>query len=181
MSKSKRPATKPLLCANSFFAILILMVKILKLVFSIGVCFLVAGIGSAITLPSISTWYATLNKPFFSPPNFLFGPVWTILYFLMGVSLFIIWDKNLKNKNKDKTIKTFILQLILNLLWSLVFFGLHQPLLAFIAIIVLWIAIFITIKYFYKISQLAAYLLIPYIVWVSFASILNLAIVLLNK
>ncbi len=155
--------------------------NILKLIFSIGVCFLVAGIGSAFTLPSIPSWYAQLNKPFFSPPNFLFGPVWTVLYLLMGISLYIVWNKNLKNKNKDKAIKTFILQLVLNLLWSLIFFGLHQPLLAFITIIILWISILMTIKYFYKISKPAAYLLIPYILWVSFASILNLAIVGLNK
>ncbi len=155
--------------------------NISKLVSSIGVCFAVAFIGSAFTLSSIPTWYAQLNKPFFSPPNWIFGPVWTILYFLMGISLFIIWTKDLKNKNKDRAIKTFILQLILNLLWSLVFFGLHQPLLALMTIILLWISIFMTIKYFYKISKSAAYLLVPYIVWVSFASILNLAIFFLNK
>lgn len=97
----------------------------------------------------------------------------------MGVSLYIVWNKNLKNK-KDKAIKVFALQLVLNLLWSLVFFGLHQPLLAFIVIVMLWIAIFMTIKHFYKVSKLSAYLLIPYILWVSFAAFLNLFIVLLS-
>lgn len=156
--------------------------NILKFGFSIGICFLIAFIGSAVTLPSISTWYAQLNKPFFSPPNFLFGPVWTTLYFMMGVSLYLVQSAKLKVKNgkKDEAIKIFILQLILNLLWSLVFFGLHQPLLAFIVIVALWYSILITIRYFYKISQPAAYLLFPYILWVSFASILNLAIVALN-
>lgn len=154
--------------------------NILKLALSIGVCFLVAFIGSVFTLSSISTWYAVLNKPFFSPPNWIFGPVWTILYFMMGVSLHIVWSKNLKGKKKDEAIKIFIFQLIINLLWSLVFFGFHQPLLAFITIIVLWFSIFKTIKSFYEISKVSAYLLIPYILWVSFASILNLAIVALN-
>ena len=154
--------------------------NILKLVISVGICFLVAFIGSALTLSSLPTWYSTLNKPIFSPPNWIFGPVWTILYFLMGVSLYIVWNKNLKNKNKDEAIKIFIFQLILNLLWSFVFFSLHQPLLALITIIILWFFILMTIKYFYKISKLAAYLLIPYILWVSFASLLNLFIVGLN-
>jgi len=121
-----------------------------------------------------------LTSLFFSPPNWIFGPVWTILYFLMGISLYMVWDKNLKNKKKDKAIKTFLLQLTLNLLWSVVFFGLHQPLLALAVIIMLWISIFMTIKYFYKISKISGYLLVPYILWVSFASILNLAITILN-
>lgn len=152
----------------------------LKFIVSIALCFLVAFLGSALTLSSIPTWYAQLNKPFFSPPNWIFGPVWTILYFLMGISLYIIWSKNLKNKKKEDAIKVFIFQLTLNLLWSLVFFGLHQPLLALITIFILWISIFMTIKSFYKISKVSSYLLIPYILWVSFASILNLAIAVLN-
>jgi translocator protein len=98
----------------------------------------------------------------------------------MGVSLYIVWDKNLKNKKKEEAIKTFFFQLTLNLLWSLIFFGLHMPLLAFMTIFALWIAIFMTIKAFFKISKTSAYLLIPYIFWVSFASILNLAIAALN-
>jgi len=155
-------------------------VNIFKFIVSITLCFVVAFLGSAFTLPSITTWYAQLNKPFFSPPNWIFGPVWTVLYFLMGVSLYIIWNKNLKNKKKEDAIKIFIFQLTLNLLWSLVFFGLHQPLLAFIAIIILWISIFMMIKYFYKISKTSAYLLVPYIIWVTFASILNLAVAVLN-
>jgi translocator protein len=155
-------------------------VKILKFIYSIILCFSAAALGGAVTTPSISTWYASLNKPFFNPPNWIFAPVWTILYFLMAVSLYMVWDKKLKNKNKGGAIKVFIFQLALNLLWSLVFFGLHQPLLALITIAALWTAIFMTIKSFYKISKPAAYLLYPYIFWVSFASILNLAIVVLN-
>lgn len=156
--------------------------KILKFVFSIGVCFFIAFLGSAITLPSISTWYATLDKPFFSPPNWIFGPVWTTLYFLMGIALYLVISDKKKVIRKQARTAVFVfgVQLIFNLLWSLVFFGLHQPLLAFIVIVALWYSIFMTIKYFYKISKPAAYLLIPYIGWVSFASILNLAIAVLN-
>jgi translocator protein len=157
-----------------------LKMKIFKFIFSIVLCFSAAALGGAATYSSIPTWYASLNKPFFNPPNWIFGPVWTILYFLMAVSLYIVWDKNFKNKKKEEAIKIFIFQLVLNLLWSFAFFGFHQPLLALITVIALWISIFVTIKYFYKISKTSAYLLYPYIFWVSFASILNLAIVILN-
>jgi len=156
------------------------MMNILKLAVSLVGCFLVAFLGSAFTMPSIQTWYLELNKPFFNPPNWIFGPVWTTLYLMMGIALYLIWNKNLKNKKKDAAIKMFILQLVLNLFWSLAFFGLHQPFLALMTIIALWLSIFATIKYFSKISKTAAYLLYPYIFWVSFASILNLFIVILN-
>jgi len=154
--------------------------KISKFIASIVICYLVAFLGSAFTTPSITTWYVTLNKPFFNPPNWIFAPVWTILFFMMGISLYKVWTKNSNDKKKEQAIKIFIFQLILNLFWSLAFFGLHQPLLALITIVFLWIAILMTIKYFLKISKSAAYLLVPYILWVSFASILNLAIVILN-
>jgi translocator protein len=156
-------------------------VKISKFILSIFLCFFVAFLGSVFTFPSIPGWYSTLHKPFFNPPNWIFGPVWTILFFLMGVSLYIVWTENINNKKKESAIKIFILQLVLNLLWSLAFFGLHQPLLAMVIIVILWLSIFMTIKYFYKISRLSAYLLYPYISWVSFASILNFAIVILNR
>jgi translocator protein len=155
-------------------------VKVFKFISSIAVCFLVAFLGSVFTAPSIPTWYIHLNKPFFNPPNWVFAPAWTILYFLMAVSLYIVWEKKLKNKKKDDAIKTFFFQLTLNFLWSLIFFGLHMPLLALLTIVALWIAIFMTIKAFYKISKTASYLLVPYILWVTFASILNLAVVVLN-
>jgi len=157
--------------------------SISKLVSSVTLCFLVAFAGSSVTLPSVLTWYTQLNKPIFNPPNWIFGPVWTILYLLMGISLYLVWNKVLKNKKgelKSVAIRVFIYQLILNFLWSLVFFGLHQPFLALITIIMLWVSIFTAIKYFYKISKMSAYLMIPYIFWVSFASVLNLFIVILN-
>jgi translocator protein len=156
------------------------MIRTYRFIASVAICFFVAFFGSAFTTPSITTWYAQLNKPFFNPPNWIFAPVWTILFFLMGVSLFIVWDKKLKNIKKDNAIKIFFLQLILNLFWSLAFFGLHMPVLALIIIYVLWISIFMMIKNFRKISKASGNLQIPYLVWVSFASILNLAIVVLN-
>jgi translocator protein len=157
-----------------------LKMKIFKFISSATLCFLIAFLGGMATTPSIPTWYASLNKPFFNPPNWIFGPVWTTLYFLMAVSLYIIWDKKLHDKKKEAAIRIFIFQLTMNLLWSLVFFGFHQPFLALITIIVLWKAIFVTIKHFYEISKVSAYILIPYLAWVSFASILNLAIAALN-
>ena len=131
----------------------------------------------AIAIPS---WYATLNKPSFTPPNWIFGPVWTLLYFLMGVAFYLIWKQGWK-KNKVKTAGMYFLaQLGLNFIWSPIFFGLRSPLIALFVIIALWVLIVITIKKFYPLSQLAAYLLIPYLLWVSFAMILNAAIVLFN-
>jgi len=146
----------------------------LKLILSIGICLGAGILGSFFTVSSIPNWYVTLNKPFFSPPNWVFGPVWTILYILMGYSLYLVWKKK-------KVPSVFWLQLILNASWSIIFFGMKNPGLALIDIALLWVAIVLTIKSFYKISKSAAYLLIPYLLWVSFASILNISIWLLNK
>ena len=139
--------------------------------------FLFAFIGQVFTTPSISTWYATLNKPSFSPPNWLFGPVWTILYFLMGISLYLIWSKSKKN---FLLVKLFYLHLAINTLWSILFFRLKNPTLAFIDIIALFAFIVFFVYKFYPLNKTASYLLLPYLLWVSFASILNLSIVLLN-
>ncbi len=148
-------------------------INIPKLFLSIGICLGVGIIGSLFTFSAIPTWYATLNKPFFSPPNFIFGPVWTILYILLGISLYLVWIK-------EKVPTVFWIQLLLNAVWSIIFFGLKNPLLALVDIVALWIAIFLTIKAFYKINKLAGNLLIPYLIWVAFATILNLSIVILN-
>ncbi len=144
-----------------------------KLLLSIGICLGAGIVGSFFTISSIPTWYVTLNKPSFSPPNWIFGPVWTILYILMGISLYLVWTKK-------KIPPVFWIQLILNAAWSVIFFGLKNPTLALIEIAALWIVIVLTIKAFSKINKLAGRLLIPYLLWVSFASILNLMIVLLN-
>ncbi len=137
-------------------------------------------VGSVFTIPAIPNWYAALDKPFLNPPSWIFGPVWTILYFLMGISVFLIWRKGLKRKEVKVAICIFILQLILNIVWSVFFFGFHDLGMAFIEIVVLWLAIFGTMSVFYKISMLATYLLIPYILWVTFAGYLNYAIWALN-
>jgi translocator protein len=154
--------------------------KLPKLLASFGFCFLIAALGSAVTLPAISGWYLQLHKPFFAPPNSVFGPVWTILYCLMAVALYLVWSYPNKVFHKEQALRIFGLQLLLNFSWSFVFFGLHAPLPAFLVIVGLWGSIFVTIARFKAISELAATLLLPYIAWVSFAAILNLAIVLLN-
>lgn len=154
--------------------------RILKFLISVLICEGAGFLGSFFTAPAIPTWYAQLQKPFFSPPNWLFAPVWTILFFLMGVSLFLVWNEKEKGKNIKSAISVFVIQFILNILWSLVFFGLHSPFYGFLVIILLWLAILFTIFKFYQVSKQAAYLLIPYIIWVSFAAVLNWAILTLN-
>lgn len=154
--------------------------KIIPLLFSIGVCFLAAAVGSVFTIGAIDTWYVTLNKPFFSPPSWIFGPVWTLLYLMMGVSLYIFWGTKTNIKERRLGLSIFFVQLALNALWSILFFGLKSPIAAFVVIILLWLTICLTIKKFLKASKLAGRLLIPYFAWVSFATILNLSIVILN-
>lgn len=131
-------------------------------------------VGSLFTFSAIPTWYATLNKPSFSPPNWVFGPVWTTLYILMGISLYLVWSKG------KRGVALFKFHLVINALWSILFFGLRSPILGLITIIILWIMILALIKIFWKIDKTASVLLWPYLAWVSFASVLNLAILLLN-
>jgi tryptophan-rich sensory protein len=153
--------------------------KIVKLIVAIVICQLAGVIGSIFTVSSIPTWYASLQKPAFAPPNWLFGPVWITLFTLMGISLYLVWDQ-LDKKEAKKSIVIFGIQLVLNIFWSVLFFGLKSPFYAFIEIIILWVSIAFTIFKFYKISRNAALLLIPYIVWVSVATILNYYIWILN-
>ncbi len=136
--------------------------------------------GSFFTTSSVITWYPTLVKPSFNPPSWLFGPVWTILYIMIGVSLYLVWASKAKMKIKRKAYKIFGVQLILNSLWSIVFFGMQQPAGAFLVIALLWISIIYNALVFYRISKPAGYLLVPYFLWVSFASVLNFAIWILN-
>ena len=152
-----------------------------KLIFSIFICLCAGFIGSFFTSPSIPTWYATLQKPSFAPPNWVFFPVWTSLFILMGISLFLVWQKGWEDKRVKTAIYIFAGQLVLNALWSVAFFGLKSPLLGLIEIIILWIAILATILSFMKLSRTAAYLLMPYILWVSFATIVNFSIWRLNS
>jgi tryptophan-rich sensory protein len=156
------------------------MLKTIKLIISIFICQLAGFIGSFFTRVSVDTWYKNLTKPFFNPPNWVFSPVWITLYFLMGVSFFLIWTKDLYMSKKKKALSIFLIQLIFNTIWSMVFFGLKNIYLSVVVIIALWFLILFTILEFYKISKVSAFLLVPYILWVSFAGILNASILLLN-
>lgn len=149
------------------------MNKYIRLILLILLCEGAGIIGSFFTFNSVTTWYSTLTKPFFTPPSWVFGPVWTLLYLFMGISLYLVWGK--------AHLRWFWIQLILNTLWSIVFFGLKMPISAYIVIILLWLSIFLTIKTFLKVNKTAAYLLYPYLAWVSFASLLNISIALLNN
>ena len=157
------------------------MNKFLKFVVSLGICLLAGGLGTIFTVSSIPTWYAALNKPIFSPPNYLFAPVWTILYILMGISLYLVWKKGIKTKKSREAIYTFGVQLFLNAIWSPVFFGYKNIFLALIVIVLMLVFIIKTIVLFAKIDKKAAYLLYPYAAWVSFATILNFSVWILNR
>ena len=157
------------------------MGKFLKYVLSIGICLAAGGLGTIFTISSIPTWYAHLIKPAFSPPNWLFGPVWTILYILMGVSLALVWVKVVKTERVREALMLFGVQLFLNAIWSPIFFGAKDLTLALIVIILMWFFILKTILAFGKVNKTASYLLYPYIAWVSFASILNFSVWILNR
>ena len=156
------------------------MKKTFDLILAVLICQGMGLIGSLFTTPAIPSWYAGLVKPSFNPPNWIFAPAWILLYTLMGIAAFLIWNR----RNGKKKIKTalvlFSVQLVLNSLWSIIFFGLHLPQYAFLEILVLWFFILLTLLSFYKISKPAGLLLLPYILWVSFAAILNLSIMILN-
>ena len=154
------------------------MANLWKLLISIVFVLAIGYVGSIFTTDSISNWYKTLNKPSFNPPNWLFGPVWTILYILIGISLYLVWVSPIQNKTLAYTF--FAVQLFLNLLWSFLFFRNHMIGSAFIEIILLWFAILMNILYSYSVSKTSAYLLIPYILWVTFAALLNFSIWKLN-
>ncbi|MEN9390449.1 MAG: hypothetical protein RLZZ283_549 [Candidatus Parcubacteria bacterium] len=149
------------------------------LVACIAVCQLAGLIGTIFTLDAIPTWYAFLDKPSFSPPNWLFGPVWTALYTLMGVSLYLVW-RTPTSGVRSLGLRWFGVQLVLNALWSILFFGLQNPLYGLVCIILMLASIVVTTRYFNRVSSLAAWLLAPYILWVSFATLLNASIWYLN-
>ncbi len=138
------------------------------------------GIGSVFTFGAIPTWYATLARTPISPPNWLFAPMWVSLYFLIGVAFYYIWTKGLREDGNWLAATIFSVQLILNVLWSLIFFGLHSLLFGAIEIIFLWFFIAATIIEFHSIDKKAAYLLFPYLSWVSIATLLNIAILFAN-
>lgn len=150
-----------------------------KLVASIALCQSAGIVGSFFTVSAIGNWYAFLNKPSFSPPNWLFAPVWLTLYTLMGIALFLVW-KNLNKKGAKFAFWFFLIHLAVNAVWSVIFFGLQNIALAFAVILLLWVMIAVLIKIFRPINRTASNLLIPYLVWVSIATFLNYSLMVLN-
>ena len=155
------------------------MNRYLKLTLCILLTLSIGALGGFATASSIGSWYVTLNKPFFNPPNYLFGPVWTTLYILMGISFFIILQSPISTLRKKAT-RVFYVQLFLNFCWSFIFFKFQLLGFALIEIIIMWVAILSMILVFKKINILAAYLQIPYLIWVSFATLLNASLWWLN-
>ena len=151
-----------------------------KLVLAIGVSELAGIIGSVFTVSSIQSWYTTLTKPALNPPSWVFGPVWTTLYALMGIAAYLIWKQGWRKREVKIALGVFGVQLFLNAMWSIMFFGQQNPGLALINIVLLWLTIIWTMVVFSNISKPAMYLLVPYILWVSFATYLNYAIWILN-
>jgi len=157
------------------------MKKAIRVLIFILICEGAGIIGSVFTMPSIPGWYAGLSKPPFNPPSWIFGPVWTILYAMMGLSAYLIYQSGIGKKEVKRALAVFAVQLLLNTLWSIVFFGVHMIFAAVIVILLLWGMILVTIIVFHRISKAAAYLLIPYILWVSFATVLNISLYILNR
>ena len=147
--------------------------KFLYITISVALCLLVGFLSGFATQSSVGDWYVTLNKPFFNPPNWIFGPVWTILYIMRGVAAGLVWSKGWHHRWVKTALYHFGFQLIFNALWSVVFFGFKQPFWAMLVILILLALILLTMKSFHVVSKTASYLLIPYFLWVSFATLLN--------
>lgn len=145
----------------------------IKLIIAVAIPLIVGGLSGFFTVTGVESWFQTINKPTWNPPNWIFGPVWTTLYAMMGVALFLVWKSETSVVLKKTAIILFATQLVLNFFWSFIFFNQHQMGWALVEIIALWIFILLTIFAFANVSKLAAWLLVPYISWVSFAAILN--------
>ncbi len=154
--------------------------KLSYIVIGILVCSVIGFVSSVVTQNSVNDWYLTLNKPGFNPPNWVFAPVWTVLYIMMGVSVGLVWAKGFHHKWVKTGLYHFGFQLLLNGLWSIVFFGLEQPFWGLLVILTLLVVLLLTIKWFNVVSRTAAFLLVPYALWVSFATLLNFKIWELN-
>ena len=151
-----------------------------KLAAAILFCLIAGSLGSLVTINGPGSWYATLQKPFFAPPNWVFAPVWITLFILMGIALYLVWQCGTENREVKMALGIFGVQFALNVIWSFLFFGLESSLLGLIDIILLWVMIVVTIRAFYRVKKSAAYLLIPYLAWVSLASALNGAVYFMN-
>lgn len=155
-------------------------VRAFSFVISLSLAYSAALIGSLFTADAINTWYAALTKPELNPPNWLFGPVWTVLYALMAIAAWRIYEKRKKNPKVNLLLWVYVAHLAVNAFWSIAFFGLHNPLLALVVVAVLWLCIAYLAVSFYRVDRMAGLLLLPYLAWVTFASYLNISIVLLN-
>jgi translocator protein len=151
-----------------------------KLAAAVLFCLVAGSLGSLVTITGPGSWYSTLAKPFFTPPGWVFAPVWITLFVLMGIALYLIWESGTERREVKMSLGIFGVQFFLNMIWSFLFFGLKSPILGFIDIILLWVMIVITIRAFYRVKESAAYFLIPYIAWVTLASALNGAIYFMN-
>lgn len=159
-----------------------IMNKISRILIVVVTCLAVGYFSGMVTREAISTWYPTLIKPSFNPPNWVFAPVWSLLYIMMGVSAGLVWNRiEVDRKTIKRALQFFAIQLALNALWSYLFFGLKNPMLALLEIALLWLFIYETFLQFVKINKIAGYLLLPYLSWVSFAALLNLSIYWLNR
>ena len=157
------------------------MNKYIKILIFVVICLAVGYLSSIVTKSSVETWYPTLKKPSFNPPNWAFPVAWTTLYIFMGIAAGLVWDKiEIKKEEVQKALLFFFIQLALNALWSILFFGLKNPMLALVEIVLLWLIIYETFMKFNKIDKIAGYLFIPYLFWVTFAIILNANIWWLN-
>lgn len=160
-----------------------MMKLIFKILICVFICLILGGLSGLATVSEIKNWYLNLNKPSFNPPNWLFGPAWSTLYAFMGIAFALIWDR-LEKANieilSSNAVRFFLIQFFLNLAWSSIFFSWHMVAFALIEMLILWVFILLTIIQFYKINKVAGILLIPYILWVSFATLLTASILYLN-
>lgn len=154
--------------------------NILKLIVALVIPLGLGALAGMVTSEAIPEWYATLNRPSFSPPNWLFGPVWTVLYILLGISFFLVW-KQVPSTDRNRALFAFSVQMVLNFAWTFIFFYFKMLQLALMEILLLWLSILVMMLWFYRVKPLAAYLNIPYILWVTFATVLNAGYYFLNS
>ena len=158
------------------------MEKYKKILIFVVTCIAIGYLSGTVTRSSVVTWFPTLIKPNFNPPAWVFAPVWSTLYIMMGIAAGLVWNRiDFERETVRKALLFFVIQLVLNALWSILFFGLKNPLLALIEIVLLWLMIYETYVKFVKIDKIAGYLFIPYLLWVSFATVLNASIWWLNR
>lgn len=151
-----------------------------RIAIAVGVTLLIGFLSSLAVMGQVETWYRSVERPWFTPPNWIFGPVWTLLYILMGIAAGLVWNQGIERQDVRRALSFYGVQLVLNALWSILFFGLHTPGLALAEIAVLWVFIILTMIAVARVRKASAWLMLPYICWVSFAAILNFSFYQLN-